>query len=317
MRPRFQWNIGSRSLVLGERTLVMGVLNVTPDSFSDGGRFFSADAAVAHGLALLEEGADILDIGGESTRPGTPTVASRGPALAGAVTADQELARVLPVIEAIRRERPEAVLSIDTYKASVAREAVCAGVDIVNDVSGFTWDGAMTATVADAGCGAILMHSRGLPHEWGTQPAAADIVGLVGEELRVRVADALAHGISRSALVLDPGFGFGKNLDENYPLLARFAEFHALGFPLLAAASRKSFLGHTVAVRLGELGRAKGAQPAAVPPFARDTATLAAMVAAALAGAHIVRVHAVRKAVEALSVADAILRAAEGSRVSL
>lgn len=317
MRPRFQWDIGSRSLELGERTLVMGVLNVTPDSFSDGGRFFSSDKAVAHGLALLEEGADILDIGGESTRPGAATAASRGPALAGAVTADEELARVLPVIEAIRRARPAAVLSIDTYKASVARQAVHAGVEVVNDVSGFTWDEEMAGTVAAAGCGAILMHSRGLPHEWRTQPAAPDIVGLVAKELRGRVSDALARGISRSALVLDLGFGFGKNLDENYPLLAHFSEFHALGFPLLAAASRKSFLGHTVAARLRELGGADGERSADIPPDARDTATLAATVAAALAGAHIVRVHAVRKAVEALAVADAILRAAESSRVSL
>ncbi len=291
----------------------MGVLNVTPDSVSDGGRFFSPEEAVAHGLALLAEGADILDIGGESTRPGVATAAGRGPALAGAVTPDEELARVLPVIEAIRSERPAAVLSIDTYKASVARQAVHAGVEIVNDVSGFTWDEEMAETVAEAGCGAILMHSRGLPHEWRGLPAAPDIVGLVAKELRGRVAEALAHGISRNALVLDPGFGFGKKLDENYPLLAHFADFHALGFPLLAAASRKSFLGHTVAARLGELGVARRGLSTEIPPAERDTATLAATVAAALAGAHIVRVHAVRAAVEALAVTDAILQAAGSS----
>ena len=319
MCPSFDWNLGSRSLALGERTLVMGILNVTPDSFSDGGLYHSADAAIAHGLALLDEGADILDIGGESTRPGTPTEAasagSHAPALAGAVSAQQEMERILPVIEAIRRQRPSAVLSIDTYKAQVAEAAIRAGTEIVNDVSGFTWDAAMASTIARLGCAAILMHTRGLPHEWRSQPAAPDIVSLVREELRAGAARALDHGISRRALVLDPGFGFGKNFDENYPLLARFSELHSLGYPLLAAVSRKSFLGRTVYQRLAQIGDQVEPSPlaadssATVPPAARDTATLAATVAAALAGAHIVRVHAVRQAVEALAIADAILAA--------
>ncbi|HVJ04721.1 MAG TPA: dihydropteroate synthase [Candidatus Saccharimonadales bacterium] len=322
MRPRFQWNLGRRTLPLGERTLVMGVLNVTPDSFSDGGRYLDPAAAVAHGLALLDEGADILDIGGESTRPGTPIVQSGAEPAPAAVTARQELDRVLPIIQAIKRQRPQAILSIDTYKSTVARAAIDAGVEIVNDVSGFLWDSAMADTIAQRPCGAILMHVRGLPHQWIDLPPEPDIVTLVREGLRERTAEALDAGIARSAIVLDPGFGFGKNLDENYPLLAHFAEFQSLGLPLLAAVSRKGFLGQTVTARFAKMARESSNNSAAnvlvarntkienarIPPDARDNATLAASVAAALAGAHIIRVHAVRPAVEALAIADAILR---------
>jgi dihydropteroate synthase len=320
MRPRFQWDIGRRTLALGDRTLVMGVLNVTPDSFSDGGLYLNPQSAIEHGLELLEEGADILDVGGESTRPGVLTAMSDAPALAGAVSAEDELDRVLPVILAIKRERPNSILSIDTYKSVVARAALDAGVEIVNDVSGFTWDTAMSRTIAERPCGAILMHVRGRPHEWSTQPPVPDIVSLVREELRARLSDALDSGIHRQSIVLDPGFGFGKNLGENYPLLAHFAAFEPLGFPLMAALSRKGFLGHSVSVRLTELADAAAAKvgssgfpgmprPIQLPPAARDNATLAAVVAAALGGAHIVRVHSVRPAVEALAVADAILTA--------
>jgi dihydropteroate synthase len=293
----------------------MAVLNVTPDSFSDGGQFYDPQSAIERGLALLDEGADILDIGGESTRPGVLTAsdsnlaASQSPALAGAVSADEELARVLPVIQAIKRIRPESVLSIDTYKSTVARQAIDAGADIVNDVSGLTWDSAMAATIAERPCGAILMHVRGLPHQWRTQPPAADIVSLVREELQSCAAHALDAGINRHSIVLDPGFGFGKNFDENYPLLAHLAELHVLGFPLLVGLSRKSFLGRTVSARLAEITHA--ASP--LSPGARDIATLAANVTAALAGAHIVRVHAVRLTVEAIAIADAALRAEASS----
>ncbi len=321
MRPRFQWNIGRRSLPLGERTLVMGVLNVTPDSFSDGGSYLDPQAAIAHGLALLDQGADILDIGGESTRPGVPTATAQAPALAGAVSAQQEIDRVLPVIEAIKRQRPDSVLSIDTYKSTVARVALQAGAEIVNDVSGLTWDSAMAATLAARPCGVVLMHVRGLPHQWRTLDAVPRIVSLVCGELVDRVSHALDAGILRNSIVLDPGFGFGKNSDENYSLLGGFAEFRLLGFPLLVGVSRKGFLGRTVAERLNELAsagapylpqsadvglRAATLNPA-LNPTALDSATLAATVAAALAGAHIVRVHAVRPAIEALAIADAIL----------
>jgi dihydropteroate synthase len=323
MRPRFQWNIGRRSLALGERTLIMAVLNVTPDSFSDGGRYLDPNAAIAHGLALLDQGADILDIGGESTRPGVATASSEAPALAGAVSAEEEMDRVLPVIDAIKRARPDSVLSIDTYKSPVARAALHAGVEIVNDVSGITWDTGMAETLAAHPCGAVLMHVRGLPHQWRTLAAVPDLVALVSQELAERIARALQAGVARDSIVIDPGFGFGKNFDENYLLLARLAEFHQLGFPLLAGLSRKSFLARTLAdLRAGaphlpplaDVG-SKQDQPPAIPNPAtvanesRDTATLSANVAAALAGAHILRVHTVPSARESLAIADAILAA--------
>ncbi len=306
MRPRFQWNLGRRSLALGERTLVMGVLNVTPDSFSDGGRYLDPNAAIAHGLRLLDEGADILDIGGESTRPGTPIDSSAAGSQPGAVSAQQELDRVLPVLEAIRRERPSAVLSLDTYKSMAARAALDAGAEIVNDVSGLTWDTEMAATVAARRCGLVLMHTRGVPAEWAALPALPDPVPLVMAELRTRAEDAIKAGIARSSIVLDPGFGFGKRGEENYPLLAHFDKLAALSFPMLAGISRKRFLARTRDARLAQLTSWQG--PSDQGASNRDTVTLAATVAAALAGAHIVRVHAVAPAIEALAIADAILQ---------
>jgi len=179
MRPVFEWNIGSRVLTLGKRTLIMGVVNVTPDSFSDAGQFLDPEKALAQALHLLDEGADIIDIGGESTRPGAK-VSGSGPTKKGEqlkiVSEKEELERVLPVIQRIKQERPKAVISIDTYKASVARAAVEAGAEIVNDVSAFRWDSKMAKTVADLKCGAVLMHMRGRPDEWRAQPPVADIV---------------------------------------------------------------------------------------------------------------------------------------------
>jgi dihydropteroate synthase len=226
--------------------------------------------------------------------------------LAGAVSVEQELVRVLPAIESIRRERPEAVISIDTYKSQVARQAVAAGAEVVNDVSGFTWDAAMAATVAELSCGCVLMHLRGRPEEWRTLPREPDIVGLVKRELNACVERAVNAGVAREHIVLDPGFGFGKNFDENYPLLAHLDALAELGYPLLAGTSRKSFLGRTVAQRLSELKRISVPDLA---PSARGTATVASLAAAVLKGAHIVRVHDVRAAVEAVAVADAVLAA--------
>ncbi len=237
MRPVFTWNLGSRSLELGKRTLVMGIVNVTPDSFSDGGQHFTPEVAVAHALKLLEDRADIVDIGGESTRPGA-RVGSDSPS----VSEQEEVRRILPVIAGVKRERPEAIISVDTYKSGVARAAVEAGAEIVNDVSGFQWDRQMTKTLADLSCGVVLMHARGRPDEWHSLPAVADLVVLVKSELRERADAAMIAGIKRDRLVVDPGFGFGKRLEENYPLLRRFDEFHELRFPLLAGVSRKSFI---------------------------------------------------------------------------
>jgi dihydropteroate synthase len=302
MRSVFHWNLGSRSLELGKRTLIMGVVNVTPDSFSDGGKFLDPDQAIAHAARLLDEGADILDIGGESTRPGArvegaapkPADAKKSPP----VTAEEELRRILPVISAVKKEHPTAVLSVDTYKATVARAAVGAGAEIVNDVSGFRWDAQMAGTVADLKCGAVLMHMRGRPDEWRTLPPPGDIVLLVKRELKDWAEKAVLAGVRRERLVLDPGFGFGKNFDDNYPLLSRFPELQSAGFPLLAGTSRKSFIGRTLAQH------GKDALPED-----RLFGTLATQVALILKGAHIIRTHDVQPTADAARIADAILQA--------
>ena len=284
MRPVFDWNIGSRTVQLGKRTLIMGVLNVTPDSFSDGGRYLDCDLAVEHGLQLLKDGADILDVGGESTRPGSQVlgdsapVASPGsqPCAKRPVSEAVELERVVPVITALKHAQPQALISVDTYRASVARAAIAAGAAIVNDVSGFRWDPQMVMTLAELKCGAVLMHMRGRPEEWRTLPPVADIVTLVKRELRDWADAAVMRGVKRERLVLDPGFGFGKSFQENYPLLKRFDEFHQLRYPLLAGVSRKSFIGRALA-RDGK----------DAPLEDRLYGTVAAETAVILKGAHI------------------------------
>ncbi len=271
----------------------MAVLNVTPDSFSDGGKFLDRDHAVGHALQMLNEGADLLDIGGESTRPGAKTGDTGLPV-------EEELRRVVPVIEDIVRERPETVISVDTYKAEVARAAVGAGAEIVNDISALRWDASMTQTLAELKCGVVLMHTRGRPDQWRTQPASPDIVAEVKRDLRDWAETAMNRGIAKDRLMLDPGFGFGKRFDENYPLLARFAELHELGFPLLSGTSRKSFIGRTLA-REGQ----------DAPPEERLYGTLATVVASVLQGAHVVRVHDVKPAVDAVRVADSLAKGGE------
>lgn len=288
MRPRFTWRLRTRELALGERTLVMGVLNVTPDSFSDGGLYLDRDRAVARALQMLDQGADLLDVGGESTRPGS----------AERVSETEELRRVLPVVEEVLRQRPQAVISVDTYKAAVARAVVAAGAEIVNDVSAFRWDTEMARSVGQLKCGAVLMHMRGRPEEWRKLPPEDNLTGRVLRDLAHWAQEAMDAGVERERMVLDPGFGFGKNFEENYPLLARFSELHRLGFPLLAGTSRKSFLGRTLA----RDGRD-------APPDQRLPASLAAMTATILQGAHIVRVHDVKESVDAARGADAMLAA--------
>lgn len=287
-RPRFEWQLRTRLLPLGARTLLMGIVNVTPDSFSDGGQYFSAERAIEHSLKLLDEGADVLDLGGESTRPGSRPL----------VTAQEEIDRLLPVLESLLRERPRTIVSIDTYKAATARATIAAGAEIVNDVSGFQWDEAMPGTCAKLGCGVILMHTRGRVEEWHTLSSIAqdEVVPLVFRELQERSKAALQAGVQRASLVLDPGFGFGKSFEANYPLLAHLDAFHALGFPVLVGTSRKSFLGRTLAPIYDK----------DAPPDQRDNATLASVTAAVLAGAHLVRVHNIKIAREAVAIADAI-----------
>lgn len=288
MRPVFTWNLGRRSLELGKRTLVMGVVNVTPDSFSDGGEFHDAGSAVAHALKMIDDGAEVIDVGGESTRPG-----SRAGSADPAVSADEELKRVLPVIEGIKRAKPSAIISIDTYKAKVAAASAKAGAEIVNDVSGLLWDSPMKSTLARLECGVVLMHTRGRPDEWKALPPVPDLVVLIKRELRERAEAALLAGMKRDRIVLDPGFGFGKRFEENYPLLRRFHELHDLRFPLVAGVSRKSFIGRAL-VRDGN------------EPGVKDRAygTLGAEIALAMNGAHIIRTHEVRACVEAMRLAD-------------
>jgi dihydropteroate synthase len=297
------WKLRSRTLELGPRTLVMGVVNITPDSFSDGGFFFDAAAAVEHGITLLDEGADIVDLGAESTRPGSRAGGAADSEEAPAVSAEEEQARLLPVLRGILAARPEAIVSVDTYKAGTARAAGAAGAEIVNDVSGFSWDSAMAGACAETGCGVVLMHTRGRPEEWSKQARlpANELLAIVRSGLETSLEKAAQAGIAANKIVLDPGYGFGKKFEENFALLARQQELLELGRPLLAGVSRKSFLGRTLApLHEGH----------AAPVEARETASLAAMVAAILHGASVVRVHDVRSAVEAARIADAVL---EGS----
>ena len=291
------WRLRTRTLELGPRTLVMGVVNITPDSFSDGGLFLDSDKAITHAMRLLEEGADLLDLGAESTRPGIK-IGSRVGGVEPAVSAEEEQARLLPVVEGILKARPDAIISVDTYKAATANAALNAGAEIVNDVSGFKWDAGMAATCAEFGAGVVLMHTRGRPDEWRAQPQLEGdaLLEMVREGLAGSLAAAGRAGIPLDAIVLDPGYGFGKRFEENYTLLARQAELLDLGRPLLAGVSRKSFLAHTL----------KGLYGDEVSTDARETASLAAMTAAILNGASVVRVHAVKTAVEAARIADAI-----------
>jgi dihydropteroate synthase len=291
VRARFDWRLRTRSLELGRQTLVMGILNVTPDSFSDGGEWLDSDAATAHGLEMLDQGADIVDVGGESTRPG-----------AVALSPAEEQGRVLPVLRAILKARPEAILSIDTYHAETARAAVQAGVEIVNDVSGHLWDAEMSRTCAELGCGVVLMHTRGRPQEWRGLPQLAleEVMPLVLRELAGRARAAMAAGVAREAIVLDPGFGFGKALGENFPLLGRFQELQGLGFPLLAGVSRKSFLARS----LTEAGVRRE-----VSAEAMREATGAANAAAILGGVHVLRAHEVGPARVVAAVVDRVLAA--------
>ena len=303
-RDELRWQLRSKQLVLGTRTLVMGVVNLTPDSFSDGGLYLEPEQAVEHALRLLDEGADLLDLGAESTRPGSYA----GDPQAAAVSSDEEQARLLPVIEAILKARAEAVISVDTYKSATARAAVAAGAEIVNDVSGLTWDAQMAATCAALGCGVVLMHTRGRPEEWRGQPLleGEPLLVMVQDGLAASVKVALSAGVPEDALVLDPGYGFGKRFEENYSLLVRQAGLLGLGRPLLAGLSRKSFLRRTL-MKLPD--SAKQFADGQVAYASREIAGIAALVTAILHGASIVRVHQVRAAVEAAAIADAVLAA--------
>ncbi|GAA1746816.1 dihydropteroate synthase [Nonomuraea bangladeshensis] len=273
-----------------ERCLVMGVVNVTPDSFSDGGRWFDEAAAIRHGFELVDEGADLVDVGGESTRPG-----------AARVSLEEELARVVPVIRALAAEG--VAVSVDTMRAEVARAAVEAGARLVNDVSGGLADPEMPRVVAATGVSYVVMHWRGHSHDMHTRAVYHDVVGEVREELSKRVSLVLAEGVSEQQIVLDPGLGFAKNAEHNWAVLAGIPQLAELGYPLLIGASRKRFLGRLLA------------DPDGTPrPFSRsDDATLAVTALAAQAGAWCVRVHEVGPNADAVRVAAAWTRAGAGT----
>jgi dihydropteroate synthase len=279
-RPRFSLVLPhGRRLELGDRTLVMGIVNVTPDSFADGGERFAPDAAIADALAMVEAGADILDIGGESTRPG-----------ADPLPADEELRRVEPVLEGLRG-RVSVPISIDTYKAAVADRAIDLGAAIVNDISALTYDPALAGVAARRGAAVVLMHNRGRSSDMYAHAQYGDVAADVTAELGARVAAAVAAGISRASLVVDPGIGFGKRAEHSIDAIAGLGTLASLGLPILSGPSRKSFLTSAIGV---------------VPPGERLWATAAAVAASVLLGAHIVRVHDVAAMAQVARVADAI-----------
>jgi len=303
-RPHFEWQLRTRKLALGQPTLLMAIINLTPDSFSGDGLLSAGGTAgrlrpatitklaVATAIEAIDAGADIVDLGAESTRPNATPIST-----------EQEQARLLPVLEQLLRERPRAVVSVDTYHADTARAAARAGAEIINDVSGLTWDPSMAKAVSQSGCGLVLMHARGRSGEWQTQ-AGLDgdaVMPVVFAGLCEQLAEAEAAGIRTERIVVDPGFGFGKRGAENFALLARLGRLRELGRPLLVGLSRKGFLGE--AVKSLQDGKAE-------PAEARRIATAAANVAAILAGAHVLRVHDLQVAQEAAAVADAVLSAA-------
>ncbi len=274
------WSLPRGPVDLSHRGMIMGVLNVTPDSFSDGGSFLDHDAAVAHALDLVRDGADIIDVGGESTRPG-----------ALSVDEEEELRRVIPVIRALR-SRTEALISIDTSKAAVAREAVAAGADIINDITAFLGDPAMLETATRSGAGVVLMHMQGKPRTMQLDPKYADVVAEVAEFLRQRMAATLGCGMAQEKIAIDPGIGFGKKPAHNLALLQATAGFATLGRPVLIGASRKSFLSWLGAAPVME----DRFWPAvAVTSFCREL------------GARIFRVHEPKPHREALRMTEAIL----------
>jgi dihydropteroate synthase len=283
-RKRFRLTLPSRVLVLGERTLVMGVLNVTPDSFSDGGRYFSVKSAVEAALAMQRAGADILDIGAESTRPGS-----------SGISAEEEVARLLPVLQALRG-RLKIPVSADTRQASVADLAIGACAELLNDVSGLKHDPGLAEVAARHGVPLILMHMRGTPETMQKLPFAKDALRDVIGGLRQSLALARRAGVAKSQIILDPGIGFGKSYAQNYELIAKLPALAKLGYPLLVGTSRKGFLGATLA---------RHGKPA--PPGQRIWGTAATVTASILNGAHIVRVHDVGEMLQVARVCDALV----------
>lgn len=282
-----EWKLPRHTLTLGTRTLIMGVINLTPDSFSDGGKFLSTEAALNHAAEMIADGADILDVGGESTRP-----------RAAAVSPEEELARVVPLIERLAESSSGVPISIDTTKANIARAALKAGAEIVNDISGIRFDPNIADEAARYQAGLILMHSRGTFETMHTLEPVANIMSDVAEDWRRGIAEAEGRGLARERIVLDPGIGFSKTLAQNIELLGRLDQLaeEFKDFPLLVGTSRKSFIGHLL----------EGA-----PVNKRIHGTMASVAVSILRGAQIIRVHDVRAARETARVIDAIRKASQ------
>ena len=271
------WNY---TLELGRRTRIMGVLNVTPDSFSDGGKYFQKDNAIEHGLSMAGEGADIIDVGGESTRPYSEKISDQ-----------EELDRVIPVIQALSKDL-RIPISIDTCKANIAQEALKAGASIINDISAFRFDPAMISVAAEAEVPVILMHMQGTPKGMQANPTYENLIPEILDFLKGAMDRAVAGGIRKDMIIVDPGIGFGKTFDHNLQIIRELDEFNALERPILLGASNKAFIGHILHKE----------------PHERDTGSMAAVAASVLNGAHIVRVHNVKKTVETVKMIDAIRR---------
>ncbi len=278
VRKRFEWKLRARSLILGDRTLLMGVLNITPDSFSDGGKYADPDRAYARALELEDQGADIIDIGAESTRPGSHRISEA-----------EELRRLIPVLKKLRGKLRSPV-SVDTYKAAVAEKALEYEAEIINDPSGLTFDVQLARTVANSDAGLVINHMRGSPETWAKLPSMKNVLGTIAQDLEAGIHRARRSGMGQDRIVVDPGIGFGKRREQNSEILSQLRELERLGCPVLVGPSRKQFL-------------AQGDE--------RETefATAAAVTAAILAGAHIVRVHDVKDMAVVAQVTDAILAA--------
>jgi dihydropteroate synthase len=281
LRSHYQLALRGSVLDLGARTRIMGVLNVTPDSFSDGGLFAGHDAAVDHARSMASQGADIIDIGGESTRPGSEPL-----------TEEEELRRILPVIERVAAELAVPI-SVDTYKATVARKALDAGASIVNDISGLRFSTDMARVVADHGAAVVLMHIKGTPRDMQVNPVYGDVIGEIMDYLEESAAIALTAGVGRDRILIDPGIGFGKTAQHNLEIIDRLDEFRTLGFPLVIGTSRKRFIGTVLNIP---------------EPKDRVEGTAATVALAIQRGAHVVRVHDVGPMTKVARMTDAIVR---------
>jgi dihydropteroate synthase len=316
-RPTFSVEIAGRTVRLGERTLVMGVLNVTPDSFSDGGLYLDPKSAVEHGIEMMRQGADWIDVGGESTRPG-----------AAPVPIDVELARVRPVIRRLHRRAPSLPISIDTTKAVVAEEAIRAGASIINDVSGLRFDSELATVARRARVPLVLMHLRGRPATMQQRPFARSITRSLGRGLAWSVREALSRGVPHSQILIDPGLGFGKTRRQNFEIIASLQRLRRFGLPLIVGASRKSFIQAVAAGEALDPPASARARASRGPwrllktgvtnhPEAARTVEIgdaAAVTAAILGGAHVVRVHEVAAIIPAVRIADAVLAARRGTQ---